>query len=82
MLGNNHFIQQMLENDKEKTNRILAYGMDRRIVGTPFIEPTTEPTTEPTQEIDLTNVDVKSDFWRWFIIGGSVLMAYYILKKV
>lgn len=37
---------------------------------------------EPTQEIDLTNVNVKSDFWRWFLIGGGALLAYYILKKV
>lgn len=37
---------------------------------------------EPTQEIDLSNVEVKSDFWRWFLIGGSALLAYYIIKKV
>lgn len=39
-------------------------------------------TAEPEQEIDLTNVNIKSDFWKWFLIGGSVLMAYYIIKKV
>lgn len=37
---------------------------------------------EQTQEIDISNVNVKSDFWRWFLIGGGALLAYYIIKKV
>lgn len=29
---------------------------------------------------NLDEVEVKSDFKKWFIIGGGVLLAYYLLR--
>ena len=31
--------------------------------------------------LELQNVNIKSDFSKWLLIGGAVILAYYFIKK-